>query len=110
MSHWLGRLHLAMMVAWALLVIPTLLWWRESILWVAFMSLYANFVGHFSAWDASRAEQKADDSPNRRSEPMSTQTPEPDQAPADAPETDQPDVSTPPEPETENTGTEEEAG
>ena len=39
--------------------IPTVLIWRESILWVAFMSLYANFVGHFSGWDAARAEQSA---------------------------------------------------
>jgi hypothetical protein len=45
------------MVVWALLAIPTLLLWSESILWIAFMSLYANFVGHFSAWDAARAEE-----------------------------------------------------
>lgn len=53
------RLHLVMMVLWALLVIPTLLLWRESILWVAFMSLYANFVGHFSAWQGTKAEEEA---------------------------------------------------
>ncbi len=54
------RFHLTMMFVWALLLIPTVLWWKESILWVATMSLYANFVGHFSAWDAVRAEKKAD--------------------------------------------------
>jgi hypothetical protein len=47
------------MIIWALLAIPTVLIWRESILWVAFMSLYANFVGHFSGWDGARAEQSA---------------------------------------------------
>ncbi|HJR26215.1 MAG TPA: hypothetical protein VJ804_12140 [Acidimicrobiales bacterium] len=52
----LVRFHLVMMILWALLGIPTVLWWNQSILWVAFMSLYANFVGHFSAWDAARAE------------------------------------------------------
>lgn len=41
---------------WALLAIPTLLWWRESILWVAFMSLYANVASHWAAYQASRAE------------------------------------------------------
>lgn len=51
--------HLAMMLVWAALVIPTLLIWRDSILWIAFMSLYANFVGHFSAWQGSRAEKAA---------------------------------------------------
>lgn len=46
-----------MTVLWVVLVVPTLLWWRESILWVAFMSLYANVVGHWSAYQASRAEE-----------------------------------------------------
>ena len=59
----LAKFHLVMMVVWASLAIPTVLLWKESILWVAFMSLYANFVGHFSGWDAARAEEKvADDS------------------------------------------------
>lgn len=44
---------------WALLLIPTLLWWKESILWVAGMSLYANFIGHWSAMQASRAEKNS---------------------------------------------------
>jgi hypothetical protein len=56
----LARVHFVCMIAWALLAIPTILIWRDSILWVAFMSLYANFVGHFSGWDAARAEEKAD--------------------------------------------------
>lgn len=50
------RFHFAMMWLWALALIPTLLWWKQSILWVAAMSLYANFVGHFGAWEASRAQ------------------------------------------------------
>ena len=53
----LVKFHFAMMIVWALLGIPTVLIWKESILWVAFMSLYANFVGHFSGWDAARAEE-----------------------------------------------------
>jgi hypothetical protein len=51
------RFHLVLMIVWALLLIPTLLWWHNSILWVAGMSLYANFVGHFSAWQAVRSEE-----------------------------------------------------
>lgn len=60
-ARYLVRFHLAMMGVWAALLAPTLIWWRESILWVAAMSLYANFVGHWSAWDAARAERKADE-------------------------------------------------
>jgi hypothetical protein len=51
------RIHLVLTFVWASLTIPTLLIWRESILWVAFMSLYANIVGHWAAFQASRAEE-----------------------------------------------------
>ncbi|WP_416520020.1 hypothetical protein [Streptomyces achromogenes] len=53
-------LHYCMAAVWAFLVIPTLLFWKNSVLWVAAMSLYANFVGHLSAAKASRAEQEAE--------------------------------------------------
>ena len=52
----LRSFHLWVTIAWALLLVPTLLFWKESISWVVFMSLYANFVGHFSAWQAARSE------------------------------------------------------
>lgn len=55
------RFHLVMVVVWSLLAVPTLLFWPESILWVAFMSLYANVASHFSAYQASRAEEEAAD-------------------------------------------------
>jgi hypothetical protein len=44
------------MVAWALLVVPTLMFWRDSVPFLVFVSLYANFVGHFSSWQAARSE------------------------------------------------------
>jgi hypothetical protein len=55
-ASFLVKFHFVMMIVWLLLGIPTVLVWKQSILWVAFMSLYANFVGHFGAWDAARAE------------------------------------------------------
>lgn len=57
----LVKFHFFAMIVWGTMAIPTILYWKESILWVAFMSLYANFVGHFSGWDAARAEQKQDE-------------------------------------------------
>ena len=47
--------------------IMTLLWFclipitvftnlKTSLLWIALMSVYANFIGHFSSWQAARAE------------------------------------------------------
>lgn len=65
------RLHLALTGLWAATAVPTLTLWRDSILWVAFMSLYANVVGHWSAYQAARAEeaspaQRRADTPQRR--------------------------------------------
>ncbi|MFF8544836.1 hypothetical protein ACF060_31620 [Streptomyces werraensis] len=54
--------HYSLAGVWVLLLIPTLIWWKNSVLWVAGMSLYANFVGHLSAAKASRAEQEAEKS------------------------------------------------
>lgn len=55
-------IHYGLAAVWALLLIPTLLIWKNSVLWVAAMSLYANFVGHLSTAKASRAEQEAENS------------------------------------------------
>lgn len=51
------RLHAALTGLWLLLAIPTVLWWRDSVAWVALMSLYANVAGHWAAWQAARAEE-----------------------------------------------------
>jgi hypothetical protein len=56
----LAAMHYALAGAWALLVIPTLLLWKNSILWVSFMSLYANFIGHLSAAQGAKAEQSSE--------------------------------------------------
>lgn len=67
----MARLHLALTVLWSLLLVPTLLWWRESVLWVAVMSLYANVVGHWSAYQAARAEQRVEESDRGQPPPAS---------------------------------------
>lgn len=55
------RFHGILTGTWALLVIPTVIWWHDSVLWVGLISCYANAVGHFSAWQASRAEDQVTD-------------------------------------------------
>lgn len=55
----LVKVHFILMIVWVLLAIPTLLVWKESILWVALMSVYAIVAAHLTGWDAARAELEA---------------------------------------------------
>ena len=48
-------------IVWLVLVIPTVLFWPESVLWVALMSVWANVAGHWSSYQASRVEKKQDE-------------------------------------------------
>lgn len=57
-AHGWRRLHATMTVVWALLAFPTVAWWHDSVMWVGIMSCYANMVGHFSAYQGSRAEEE----------------------------------------------------
>lgn len=51
------KFHLVMMTLWIILLIPSVIWWKDSILWVIFLSIYANFVGHLSGYSGARAER-----------------------------------------------------
>lgn len=57
--RYLRRFHAVMTLIWLALVLPTVLWWRDSILWVAIMSVWANFAAHFAGWQGARAEDAA---------------------------------------------------
>lgn len=43
-------------LVWLTLVLPTVLVWRKSILWVAVLSIWANVISHYTAWLAARDE------------------------------------------------------
>jgi len=55
----MARLHLFLALIWAVLTIPTLLWWKNSILWVSLMSIYAIVISHLAAYSAAHAEKAA---------------------------------------------------
>lgn len=57
--RYLRLFHAIATVVWLLLIIPSLLWWKESLLWVILMSVWANVASHFGAWQAARAEDAA---------------------------------------------------
>lgn len=50
------KLHFGLAVMWVILVVPTLLLWASSVLWVALMSLWANIAAHAAAALASHAD------------------------------------------------------
>lgn len=52
--------HLALLVVWCLLVVPTLTAWKDSITWIALMSIYSNISTHWGAWEAARAKEATD--------------------------------------------------
>lgn len=52
--------HLVEAYVWVLLAIPSVLWWKESIVWVILISLYANYKTAISAYEGSRARKAAE--------------------------------------------------
>lgn len=57
----LATFHFYMTCAWVILIVPSVLWWSQSVKWIVIMSVWANVAGHFSAWQASRGEVKQDE-------------------------------------------------
>lgn len=50
------KFHLWMAIFWGFFAVPTVLFWRNSIVLVLLISIYANFVGHISASEAANKE------------------------------------------------------
>jgi hypothetical protein len=57
-SKYLRRFHLCFVIVWTIAIIPTLLLWKDSVLWIALMSVWANIQGHFASYMAARTEQR----------------------------------------------------
>lgn len=56
-ANGLRHVHAVLTVAWFLVVpIAITTGWIGSIVFISACSIYANAVGHFSAWQAARAE------------------------------------------------------
>lgn len=60
-AKFLKAFHGWMTVLWGILIpVSVLTDLRHSIMWIVLMSVWANFVGHFSSWQATRVEVKQD--------------------------------------------------
>lgn len=53
------RTHAIAAGVWALLMAPSLLLWKDSLLWVIAMSCYANFAGSVASWTAARGDRNS---------------------------------------------------
>jgi hypothetical protein len=53
--------HLGLAITWTLLLVPTLIWWKDSILWIALMSDYALIAAHMAGFAGERAKKEAGD-------------------------------------------------
>ncbi|QBZ72709.1 hypothetical protein SEA_GODONK_90 [Gordonia phage GodonK] len=60
--RWIGENnHKIQGYIWIFLGIPTIVWWKDSVLWVALMSIYANAEASFSADQAKEARKENKD-------------------------------------------------
>lgn len=50
------KIHGTLAVTWALLIIPSVIWWSQSIAWLVLMSGYANFAGSMASLQSARAD------------------------------------------------------
>jgi hypothetical protein len=53
-------LNVVLTGVWAVLMVPALLWWRESVPFLVICSVYANLAGHFAGIAGAVAARKVD--------------------------------------------------
>jgi len=55
------KFHLFATVVFLVLIPPSMILWAESVPYLVAISVWANFAGHLSAWQAARVEVKQDE-------------------------------------------------
>lgn len=48
--------HRILAVFWVAMLVPTVLWWKDAVVWVAIMSIYANFEASMAAHAADQTD------------------------------------------------------
>lgn len=57
MKNRMVRINLGLTITWAVLIVPSVIWWKNSVPWLVAMSCYANVAGHAAAWMGARSER-----------------------------------------------------
>lgn len=60
-DHLDRRVHGALTVLWLFLAFPAVVYWRNSVPFLVAVSVYANFVGHWSSYQAAKAEKNLEE-------------------------------------------------
>ena len=55
------KFHLTLTVLWTILIVPSLVLWRNSVPWLIFMSAWALVGSHWSAAQAAMADKTSHD-------------------------------------------------
>ena len=57
----LADFHMFLTIAWIIAIVPTLVWWRDSVTWVLLISIWANIVSHAGASSAAKGASKIEE-------------------------------------------------
>lgn len=57
MALW-QTVHGVAFAVWLMLVPPTVIWWRDSVPWISFMSIWAIVITHGGSWATIRAARE----------------------------------------------------
>lgn len=58
--RFLKNLNAGLVIVWVCLLVPTIFWWHSSILWVGFISIWANVISHATMWNTGRVEVRTE--------------------------------------------------
>ena len=56
----LHHVYFVALVAWVLLLVPTVTAWKDSVPFLVFLSWYANFTTDLNNWMTARMKEKAE--------------------------------------------------
>ena len=60
MKFKLSRVYFVTVILWAILLIPAVVSWRDSVPFLVFLSWYANFTSDLNNWMTARMKEKSE--------------------------------------------------
>lgn len=53
------RVQMGLTIAWVILMVPSVIWWKNSVPWLIFMSVWANVAASAAAWMAAKGDENS---------------------------------------------------